>query len=77
MKAKLRLSYPHDDPDGPGDGEGKLYRIEQAVGSIEFEPGSFLSRETALELCGRSDLKVTVIKPPPAPRPSRRRGGFD
>ena len=70
MKAKLRLSYPHVDPDGSGDGEGKVYRIEQAVGSIEFEPGCFLSREAVLDLCRRSDLKVTVVRPPP---PGRRR----
>lgn len=72
MKARLRLSYPHDDPDGPGDGEGKFYRIDAVVGSVEFEPGGFLSRDTVLDLCPRSDLKITVV-PPPALRPSRRR----
>jgi hypothetical protein len=66
MKTKLRLSYPHLDPD---DGEGKFYRIEAVVGSVEFEPGGFLSRETVLDLCPRSDLKITVVSPPALRQP--------
>jgi hypothetical protein len=70
MKAKLRLSYPHDDPDGIGDGEGQFYRVEAVVGSVEFDPGELLDRGTVLDLCARTDLRITVVPVPP-PRLSR------
>jgi hypothetical protein len=73
MKAKLRLSYPHDDVDGIGDGEGKFYRVETAVGSVEFGPGDMLDRETVLDLCARTDLRIVVVPVPP-PSLYRRRG---
>lgn len=72
MKPTIRLSFPHKNR-ASGKDEDRLYKVEQAIGTIDYVPGQLLQREAVKRICELGGLKVVVSAPPKRLRAPKRR----